>query len=156
MSLSKGAGAALWAVRNLKKIAQADLGGAMSQKQVYLVEQGESSLTIGKMDEVCKSIGMRPSTFIALSEAARDGISAKDVLVNALVELHDFESMGGMDLLRDFLAGDTARAKQQDSQDKLEAVHARKKQGMTQAQIAAELGMAKSTVRYFWNKSTPK
>jgi len=156
MSLNKSAGAALWAIRNSKKIPQADLGDALSQKQVYLVEQGESSLTIGKLGDLCEALGIHPTTLIVLSEAAREDVSAREILDKALVEIESFEAKGGMALLRDFLAGDTDRAKQQESRDKLAAVQNRKAAGMSQARIAEELGMAKSSVRYFWNKTLPK
>lgn len=155
MSLKKGVGAALWALRTQRQITQIDLGNALSQKQVYLVEHGESTLTIGKLEELAKALGVHPVTLIALSASAQEDVSAKTILERVLGEIDDFERNQGSELLRQHFSGDAAKRKTKESLGKLSAVHACRDQGMTQSQTAAQLSMAKSTVRYFWNKPTP-
>lgn len=152
MSLSKGFAAALWAIRSQRKISQVDLGNALSQKQVYLVEQGESTLTISKLDGLAAVLGVHPATLIALGASADGEKSARQILERALLEVEDFEAKGGMALLQQRMSGKIAEMKLQESKDKLLAVQACKTRGMTQRETATELKMARSTVSYFWNK----
>lgn len=154
MSLKKGVGAALWALRTQRHISQGDLGNALSQKQVYLVEHGESTLTIGKLEELSRALGVHPVTLIALSASAQENVPAKKILENALQEIDDFERAEGTELLRQHFSGEASERKAKESEAKLHAVHACRERGLTQSQTAIQLGMAKSTVRYFWNKPT--
>jgi transcriptional regulator with XRE-family HTH domain len=151
MSKRAGFAAALRAVRAVKGLAQSDLAEAADRKFIYLLEQGQSDMTLGKLDQIAAAAGINPITLMLLGAVANSGQSALDVLQAVQAEVDQFEQGGGFEVLTRQVNDGAVLSRAHERQKRFEVVQECKAQGMTQREAAQHLKLAKSTVADLWN-----
>jgi len=154
MSLSKGLAAALRSARKVRGLSQQGLGDAGDRKHLWQMENGKSSPTLNKLEELSQALNYDPVTLLTLCIAVRDDITPDDVLKRAQRELIEFEQLGGMKELAANSDSEPFNSRTNEKQRKLAAVQACKREGLTQKATMERLGMPKSTVHDLWKLAT--
>jgi transcriptional regulator with XRE-family HTH domain len=154
MSLSKGLAAALKAARAVRALSQQDLGDAGDRKHLWLMENGKSSPTLNKFDELSRALNFDPVTLLTLCVAARDQISPAETLARVQKEIKEFEQLGGIEKLQRNFEGGRHVSRAEDRVLKLEAVQRCKREGLTQKATVEKLGIPRSTVHDLWKIET--
>lgn len=145
----------LRALRLNKRIRYEKLSDASAKSKISALERGETSITLEKFDSLAEALGMDPLALLALCMSARLGTPYPDLMKKAQEQLRAFEANGGMELLAEQFADGAliqrTRGKPQNPES-LDAVRRLKATGMTQAQIAQELGLSPSLVNRHWKR----
>lgn len=150
MSVRTAFAVALKLLRTKRGLTQHELSQKVTQSHVSRIENEMTSPSLEAIIELARVLELSPVALMALVCGAQDELSAGDVLKIAEKDLLD------MALLQDSIPLEieetphpriTAAAKMR------EEVQALKEQGFSQAEIARELGMAKTTVQRHWHRS---
>lgn len=75
-------GAALKAVRTLKRLTQEDFGELSSRTYVSTLERGLKSPTLSKIDELAEVLGVQPLTLLTLAYAGDRSCEATSLLIS--------------------------------------------------------------------------
>lgn len=146
----------LRSARAVRSLSQQDLGDASDRKYLWLLENGKSSPTLKKFDEIAQSLQFDPLTLLAMCIALRDGISVSDALERSKKEAEAFDALGGSELLSNHFAVDGFNSRASERSRKLVAVQECKRQGLTQKATIEKLGIPRSTVNDLWNLKDPE
>lgn len=150
MSVRTAFAVALKLLRTKRGLTQDDLSKKVDQSHVSRIENEKTSPSLEAIIELARVLELSPVALMALVCAAEEKVSAGDVLKIAEKDLQD------MALLRDSIPLEieemphprvTAAAKMRSEVQEL------KEQGLSQAEIARQLGMAKTTVQRHWHRS---
>lgn len=150
MSLSKGLSAVLRTARAVRGLSQQAMGDAGDRKHLWLMENGKSSPTLGKLDELARALNFDPVTLLALSVSVRDQVSPTEVIKRVQQELAAFEKADGLAQLALNAEGGADQSRANERLRKLVAVQDCKRQGLTQKDTVEKLGIPKSTVHDLW------
>jgi transcriptional regulator with XRE-family HTH domain len=126
------------------------MGDAGDRKHLWLMENGKSSPTLGKLDELARALNFDPVTLLALCVSVRDQVSPSEVIERVQQELAEFEKANGLEQLALNAEGGADRSRTNERQRKLAAVQDCKRQGLTQKETVDRLGIPKSTVHDLW------
>ncbi|MCS3470857.1 transcriptional regulator with XRE-family HTH domain [Pseudomonas sp. JUb42] len=155
MSLKIEIAAALRVIRRLKGLGYEDLAEASGQANISLLEQGKTNITLDKLIKLAGALDFDPVTLLAICIAMQSGNPPRDVLEEATRQLDRFEMSGGLTGIEKQFDGKNlsrrSRGKPANTENAT-AVLKLKSQGMSQAAVARELGLAKSTVQRYWQK----
>lgn len=158
MSLKPAFAAVLRSVRGAQHRTQENLAEAASRTYMGKLENGASSITLDKLDELAEALGLSPLTLLALTLSARDSGATEQKLERALKEVQVIEAEIGMQTIQSHLTGGKL-SKRQPSRpadlEKLALVQACKAEGLTQAAASRRLGLNRSTIHFLWNRSLP-
>ena len=150
MSLPKAYGSALQALRLRLGLSQKDLAKGVSQHYVSDLEAGRKAASLSLTMDLVTELGAHPATFFALLLAAAEESSPRAILQEALGELERLELA---DVVLPAAPSDLPHPRTVTANEKLEKVAALKKAGLYQAEIAAKLGLPKTTVNRLWNRA---
>lgn len=150
MSVRIAFATALKLLRTKRGLTQHELSKNVAQSHVSQIENEKTSPSLDAIVELARVLNLSPVALMALACAAQDGLSAGDVLKIAEKDLQDMallQASTPMEIEEAPHPRVTAAAKMR------EEVQALKVQGLSQAEIARKLGMAKTTVQRHWHRS---
>jgi transcriptional regulator with XRE-family HTH domain len=153
MSLRNEVAAAIRVIRRLRGLGYEELAEASAQANISLLEQGKTNITLDKLTKLAAALDFDPITLVAICIALQKSVTPREVLDDAIRELALFDAAGGLVMIREQFEGANlskrSRGKPANTQNAA-AVLKLKAQGMSQAEITRELGLAKSTVQRYW------
>ncbi|MBA1244941.1 helix-turn-helix transcriptional regulator [Pseudomonas japonica] len=157
MDLRDAFAGALRAFRLVRRARYADLSEATDRTKISALENAKTSITIERLEQVADSLDVDPIAMLAISIAQKRGEPAEAVIARALTHINAFEAEGGMKTLAEQFDDNgnlirRTRGKPLNA-DNEAAVLSLKATGMKQYQVAAQLGLALTTVRDYWKKS---
>lgn len=158
MSLKPAFAAVLRSVRGAQHRTQENLADAASRTYLGKLENGASSITLDKLDELADALNLSPLTLLALTLSARDSEPPQDRLERACEEVRLIEDSVGMQAIHAQLVGGKLtkrRPNRPADLEKLTLVLACKAEGLTQAATARKLGLNTSTVQFLWSRALP-
>lgn len=154
MHLKEALAGALRGARAHQGLNYDELAGATHRTYVGMLEQARANPTLEKLDEIADYLGLDLLTMVTLAVAARGNELPSNVLQRAALQTKDFETTGGWGLVTEqFSAGKLIKRSQGKPKQPLNAdsIRALKAQGLDKKTIAEKLGIARSTVRKYWN-----
>lgn len=140
-------------LRARKGLKQLDLSAEVDASYVSRLERGASAVTIETSGSLASALGIAPLTLLALAHGAQRGVSAKEVLAQAVEELKQLE------LYDASMPADQAEPTHPLAAKGVEttrAVLALKADGMTQAEVARALKLSTSTIGRHWLRTDPR
>lgn len=150
MSIQDGFAAALRWIRVTKGLTQKDVSTTVAASHVSQLEAGKTSPTVKASAELALALGLSPCALLAAASASNSATTPRLVLAQAI---EDLERLGLIDTVPPASAHGTesphptsARASATHSQ-----VQALKAQGLTQVEVARDLGIPRSTVQRHWH-----
>ena len=151
MSIQTGFAAALRVIRLAKGFTQKDLSGTVAASHVSQLESGKTTPTLKVAADLAHTLGLSPSALIAVATASDSRDSPRAVLLQALGEL---EALGLADQTppASALAVDSTHPTSIRAADTRADVQMLKSQGLTQVEVAKELGLPRSTVQRHWHE----
>lgn len=150
MSVRIAFAAALKLLRTTRGLTQHELSENLTQSHVSQIENEKTSPSLEAIIELARVLEISPVALMALVCGAQDELSAADVLKIAEKDLQEMALLQAsipLEIEQTPHPRVTAAAKMR------EAVQALKEKGFSQAEIARELGMAKTTVQRHWHRS---
>lgn len=158
MSLKPAFAAVLRSVRGAQHRTQENLADAASRTYLGKLENGASSVTLDKLDELADALNLSPITLLALTLSASDSKPPQEHLERACEEVRMIEESLGMQAIHaQLVSGSLSKRRPSRPADleKLALVLACKAEGLTQAATARKLGFNSSTIQFLWNRSLP-
>lgn len=155
MHLKIALAGALRALRLNRRIRYENLSDASGRSKISALERAETSITLEKFEDLAEALEIDPLALLALCMSARLGKPYPDLMKKAQEQLRAFEADGGIEILAEQFADGAliqrTRGKPQNPEN-LDAVRRLQATGMTQAQIARELGLSSSLVNRHWKR----
>lgn len=155
MSLRNEIAAAIRVIRRIRGLGYEELAEASAQANISLLEQGKTNITIDKLIKLSAALDFDAVTLVAICIALQKGATPREVLEDAKRELMLFEADDGLVAIKEQFEGENlskrTRGKPANSQNAA-AVLKLKAGGMSQAEVARETGLAKSTVHRYWQE----
>ena len=150
MSIQDGFAAALRWIRVTKGLTQKEVSSAVAASHVSQLEAGKTSPTVKVAGDLALALGLSPSALLAAAAASAAGTTPRGVLMQAV---EDLERIGLIDTLAPASAESTDSPHPTSARAAL--THSRvqelKAQGLTQVEVAGDLGIPRSTVQRHWH-----
>ena len=147
---------ALRAIRSLRGLHYGDLARSVSKSQLGDLETGKRTVTLEKLAELADGLQIELTALLALTISIQRGEPCELTLSRASSALLEFRDAGGHQLVAEqYLKGELqtrSPGKPKKTKD-WEAVQAIKAAGLTQADAAKQLGLARTTVHRYWTNS---
>lgn len=137
---------ALKYVRRQQQVVLTDLEEGVTASHLSRVERAERGVTIEKLDEIARQLGVHPLTLLALAYGAEEVARPAELLKRVSKEVTALDA-GGAPLQVDQNAGHSrvaAAAKRREDVQRLKA------EGLTKAETARALAVSKQTVARHW------
>ncbi|MEB0007892.1 transcriptional regulator [Pseudomonas sp. RTB3] len=155
MSLRNEVAAAIRVIRRLRGLGYEELAEASAQANISSLEQGKTNITLDKLTKLATVLDFDPVTLVAICIALQKSATPREVLEDAIRELDSFDNAGGLVAIKEQFEGENlskrSRGKPANKQNAA-AVLKLKAEGMSQAAVVRELGLAKSTVQRYWQE----
>jgi len=151
MSVRIAFAAALKLLRMKRGLTQHELSKNVAQSHVSQIETEKTSPSLEAIIELARVLELSPVALMALVCAAKDELSASEVLKIAAKDLKDIAMLKTsipLEIVEVPHPRVTAAAKMRVE------VQTLKEKGFSQAEIAKELGMPKTTVQRHWHRSS--
>lgn len=153
MSLKNEIAGAIRAIRTIRDVDYGELADVIAKSSIGNLEQGRHSITLEKLIELSNSLQFDPVALLALCVSIQNDEPADATIERAKAQLALFRAEGGEELFRSQFVGNELKkrppGKPRNSKNAA-AVRELKASGMSQAEIAHTLGLAKSTVHRYW------
>lgn len=157
MSLKNEIAGAIRAIRAVRGLDYGDLADVSAKANFGKLERGESNITLAKLTALAEVLQFDPVALIALCVAIQKGEPTDATLKRAHAQLDSFRAEGGEELFRSQFVGNELKkrtpGKPRNTKNS-EAVRVLKASGLTQAEVAQTLGLARSTVHRYWQQTT--
>lgn len=154
MSLKKEIAGVVRAVRTARGLDYGDLAKVSVKANIAKLEQGGSNITLNKLSELSEALDFDAVALLALCIAVQKDEPFEVTIKRATAQLDEFRNEGGEELLQSQFAGKTlvkrSRGKPGNARA-ADAVKELKASGLSQAEAAVRLGLAKSTVHRYWH-----
>lgn len=154
MSLKKEVAGAIRAIRTTRGLDYGDLAEVSVKANIGKLEQGNSSITLEKLIELSEALQFDSVALLAICMAIHKDEPYALTLSRARDQLDAFQAEGGVELLRSQLVGKELMKRPKGkpaNTESAQAVKALKAAGVSQAEAAERLGLAKSTVHRYWH-----
>lgn len=140
-------------LRKNKGFRQQDLSAGVDTSYVSRLERGERAVTIEANDSVARGLQIAPLTLLALAHGAQRGVSAREVLEEAVRELNELKLF---DVQLDADQAELTHPQAARGVETTKAVHALKAKGLNQLEVARALNLSSSTVGRHWYRPNPQ
>ncbi|MCF5806216.1 MULTISPECIES: helix-turn-helix domain-containing protein [Pseudomonas syringae group] len=150
MSIHENFAAALRWIRVTKGLSQKDVSGAVAASHISQLEAGKTTPTVKVAGDLALALGLSPSALLAAAAASDLGATPRAVLMQAI---EDLERLG----LIDTVPPASAQGTDSPHPTSARAAHTRmqvqelKARGLTQVEVARDLGIPRSTVQRHWH-----
>lgn len=149
MSLRNSFAAVLRLLRHQKGMTQSDISKTVAQSHVSQLESAKTTATIDVSCELASAMKIQPVSLITLALACYDQRTPREILSEVLAEL---EELGLADAVLDDQQQPTKTPAMIDAERKRDAIRALKREGVTQAEAARQLGIPEATLRRLWHQ----
>ncbi|MFJ2550187.1 helix-turn-helix domain-containing protein [Pseudomonas sp. NPDC087612] len=153
MSLKKEIAGAIRAIRTIRGVDYGDLADVIAKSSIGNLEQGRHSITLEKLIELSNSLEFDTVALLTLCVAIQNGEPTDTTLKRARAQLDSFRAEGGEELFRSQFVGKDLKKRspgKPGNTKNAEAVRELKASGLSQAEAAEKLGLARSTVHRYW------
>lgn len=150
MSIQDGFAAALRWIRVTKGLTQKDVSTTVAASHVSQLEAGKTSPTVKVAGDLAVALGLSPAALLAAAAASDQGISPRAVLLQAI---DDLERLGLIDTVAPASAQSTDSPHPTSARAALirAQVQELRTRGLTQVEVARDLGVPRSTVQRHWH-----
>ncbi|NQD77560.1 helix-turn-helix transcriptional regulator [Pseudomonas sp. B21-023] len=143
----KAFASALRFLRRQGSVLQADFDSGVSQSHVSRLEQGQSSPTLDRLEEIAAQLGLHPITLVAITCGASEQIPPAQLLERVRRELEAVASLDQPLPIEDQPITHPQIIEARKLRDEVQRL---KGLGHTKAEISRLLGIAKSTAAKHW------
>ncbi|TWC43649.1 DNA-binding XRE family transcriptional regulator [Pseudomonas sp. SJZ080] len=150
MSVRIAFATALKLLRTKRGLTQHELSKNVAQSHVSQIENEKTSPSLDAIVELARVLNLSPVALMALACAAQDGLSADEVLKFAE---KDLQQLALLEVSIPLEIEATPHPRITAAAQARESVQELKEQGLSRAEVAEKLGMAKTTVQRHWNRS---
>lgn len=150
MSVRTAFAATLKLLRAKRDLTQQALSQKVDQSHVSRIENEKTSPSLEAIIELADALEISPVALMAIVCGVQVDLSAGDILKNAERDLKSLKLLRvsiPVEIEQPVHPRITAAAQAR------EAVRVLKEQGLSRAEVAIQLGMAKTTVQRHWNRS---
>ena len=151
MLLTQAFAKALRAARLAKEMRHDDLANVTSRSYLALLESGGSGVTLEKLDQIATALGVDPLAIFAMTICSRNDEPIHATLSRLIAQIDSLTEAGAIAELRE----ETATPRLSPIQKGLmttKKVHSMREQGLSQKEIAHELGVSTATVHKHWHR----
>lgn len=150
MSIHQGFAAALRWIRVTKKLTQKDVSTTVAASHISQLEAGKTSPTVKITGDVAAALDLSPSALLAAAAASDLGTTPRAVLMQAI---DDLERLGLIDTVPPTSTQSTHNPHPTSTKAALTRllVQQLKTQGLTQVEVARDMGIPRSTVQRHWH-----
>lgn len=145
--LRQAIAAALTHVRQQQQVLLTDLEDGVTAAHLSRVERSERGVTVEKLDEIARQLGVHPLTLLALAYGADEVVRPTDLLKQVSKEV---ATLGGAIAPLAIKPESRTHSRVAAANERREEVQRLKGQGLTKAEVARELGVSKQTVGRHW------
>lgn len=149
MSLRRPFAAVLQLIRNRQGLSQKAIAGKVAQSHVSLIETVKITATVDVMHDLAQALKVDATAFFAMVMAAEQRRTPREILLSAIVEL---EKNGLIDEVLPGEPQELAAPRVEGARKKWRAIQLLKDKGLSQRQVASELGYTKTTVGRLWDE----
>lgn len=150
MSVRTAFAATLKLLRAKRDLTQQALSQKVDQSHVSRIENEKTSPSLEAIIELADALEISPVALMAIVCGAQDDMSAGEILKNAERDLKSLKLLKGSIPMK---MEPSPHPRVTAATQAREAVRVLKEQGLSRAEVAMKLGMAKTTVQRHWNRS---
>lgn len=155
MPLKKEMAGAIRAIRTIRGLDYGELADVSVKTSIGNLEQAKHSITLEKLTELSEALRFDPVALLALCIAKQHDEPTDAVLERARAQLESFRAEGGEELFRSQFMGKELKKRTPGKPGNTKnagAVKELKASGLSQAEVAQALGLARSTVHRYWQQ----
>lgn len=149
MSLRNSFAAVLRLLRHQKGLTQSDISKTVAQSHVSQLESAKTTATVDVSCELASAMEIQPGSLITLALACYGQRTPRELLSEVLAEL---DELGLADTVLDDQQQPTKTPAMIDAERKRDAIRELKREGVTQADAARQLGIPEATLRRLWHQ----
>jgi len=150
MSVRTAFAATLKLLRAKRDLTQQALSQKVDQSHVSRIENEKTSPSLEAIIELADALEISPVALMAIVCGVQDDMSAGEILKNAERDLKSLKLLKGSIPMK---MEPSPHPRVTAATQAREAVRVLKEQGLSRAEVAMKLGMAKTTVQRHWNRS---
>lgn len=150
MSVRTAFAATLKLLRAKRDLTQQALSQKVDQSHVSRIENEKTSPSLEAIIELADALEISPVALMAIVCGVQDDTSAGEILKNAERDLKSLKLLKGSIPMK---MEPSPHPRVTAATQAREAVRVLREQGLSRAEVAIKLGMAKTTVQRHWNRS---
>ncbi len=151
MEYLEALGQTLREIRVAAGLSREDCSRVMNRDYLANIERGQQAVTITKFRSLCECLGIKPSLVLFIAEARQEGLNLEDYRASQETQFNGHvmaEKLGGEANDR---ASQGVRGKR--AEDNRKAIRSLQSEGLTKGEIVRRLGVGRTTVDRYWQKS---
>jgi len=148
MSLRRPFAAVLQLLRNHQGLTQRAIAGKVTQTHISKLETAQTTATVDVAKDLAGALNVEATAFFAMVIAAEQQRSPREILMSAIFEL---DRLGFADEVLPMEPRQLEEPRVITSRERWRAIQELKTKGLSQSDIARELGCHKATVWRLWN-----
>lgn len=145
--------AAIRTIRGMKALGYEDLADVTVRRSISSLEQAQVNVSVGKLAELAKALDFDFVALIAVCVALKEDMPPEKIVERAYNALAEFSSKGGIVQIRSQMIDGKVTPRtpgKPANAGNIAAVSHLRSRGFSQAEIAKELGLSKSTTNRYW------
>lgn len=144
--LRQSIAAALRHVRRQQQVLLTDLEEGITASHLSRIERSERGVTVEKLDEIARQLGVHPLSLLALAYGAEEGARPTELLKRVSKEV---SALGGM-IAPLVVKPEDSHSRVAAAAKRREDVQRLKAEGLSKAEVARALAISKQTVARHW------